>query len=76
METDKQKIKTLDETDEPPPMDQVEERVEAEMKLIQGKAKEEIATSLNNKELIREGRKMKEDAEGKLKQLREEDSKP
>jgi len=76
VETDKQKIKTLDETDEPPPMDQVEERVEAEMKLIQGKAKEEIATSLNNKELIREGRKMKEDAEGKLKQLREEDSKP
>ncbi len=76
METDKQKIKTLDETDEPPPMDQVEERVEAEMKLIQGKAKEEIATSLNNKELIREGRKMKKDAEGKLKQLREEDSKP
>jgi len=76
VETDKQKIKTLDETDEPPPMDQVEERVEAEMKLIQGKAKEEIATSLNNKELIREGRKMKKDAEGKLKQLREEDSKP
>ena len=76
METDKQKIKTLDETDEPPPMDQVEERVEAEMKLIQGKAKEEIASSLNNEELIREGRKMKKDAEGKLKQLREEDSKP
>jgi len=74
--TDKQKIKTLDETDEQPPIDQVEERVEAEMKLIQGKAKEEIASSLNNEELIREGRKMKEDAEGKLKQLREEDSKP
>ncbi len=63
MEIEKQKIKTLDETDEPPPIDQVEERVEAEMELIKGKAKEEVATSLNN-------------AEGKLKQLREEDSKP
>ncbi len=76
MGIEKQKIKTLDETDEPPPIDQVEERVEAEMELIKGKAKEEVATSLNNEELISEGRRMKEDAKGKLKQLREEDSQP
>ena len=72
---DKQKIKTLDEMDEPAPIDQVEERVEAEMKRIEGSAKEQVASGLNNEELARKGRRMKEDAEGELDQLREEDGK-
>ena len=75
MGIDKQKIKTLDETDEPAPIDQVEERVEAEMKRIEGSAKEQVASGLNNEELARKGRRMKEDAEGELEQLREEDGK-
>jgi len=73
---DKEKIKTLDETDEPPPIDQVEGRVEAEMKRIEGKAREDVGSSLNNKELAREGQRIKKEAEGELKQLREEDAKP
>ena len=72
MEIDKSKFKSLEETDEPAPMDQVEERVEAEMKRIEGNAKEQVASGLNHEKLAREGRRMKEDAEGKLKDLREE----
>jgi hypothetical protein len=74
VEIDKQKIKTQDETDEPAPIDQVEDRVEAEMKLIEGKTKEQVATGLNNEEIARKGRRMKEDAEGELRQLRQEES--
>ena len=75
MEIDKLKIKTLDETDEPAPMDKADERVEVEMKRIEGKAKEQVASGLQNEELARKGRRMKEDAEVELQQLREEDSK-
>jgi hypothetical protein len=73
VEIDKRKIKTLDETDEPAPMDKVEERVEAEMKRLEGRTKEQVATGLDNKELARKGRIMKEDAEGELKQLRKDE---
>ncbi len=73
MEIDKSKIKTLDKNDEPAPMDKADERVEAEMKRLEGKAKEQVADGLDNKELAREGRRMKEDAEGELEQLRKED---
>ena len=72
MELDKRKIKTLEETDELAPIDQVEERVEAEMKRIEEKAKEQVASGLNDERLARTGRKMKQNAEGKLKNLREE----
>jgi hypothetical protein len=72
MEINKDKVKTLDENSEPAPMDKVEERVEAEMRLIEGRAKEQVATGLNNDELARKGRKMKENAETDLKQLRQE----
>ena len=70
MEIDKRKVKTLEETGEPAPIDKVEERVEAEMKRIEGRAKEQVATGLNNEELARKGRLMKEDAEGELTKLR------
>jgi hypothetical protein len=74
VEIDKKRIKTLDETDEPAPIDQVEERVEAEMKRIQGKAKEQVASGLANADQAKKGRRMKEDAEGELRHLREEKS--
>jgi len=73
VEIDKRKIKTLEETDEPAPIDQVEERVEAEMKLIEGKAKEQVANGLSNEDLARKGRRRKEDAEKELRQLRDEE---
>ncbi|MFN2530651.1 MAG: hypothetical protein ABR555_05060 [Pyrinomonadaceae bacterium] len=47
MTIDKSKIKTQDELDEPAPMDQVEERVEAEMKELQDAAKRDVAEGLS-----------------------------
>jgi hypothetical protein len=46
MSIDKNKIKTQDELNEPAPMDQAEQRVEAEMKKLEDEAKREVAESL------------------------------
>jgi hypothetical protein len=46
MSIDKNKIKTQDELNEPAPMDQAEQRVEAEMKKMEDEAKKEVAESL------------------------------
>ncbi len=46
MSIDKNKIKTQDEMDEPAPMDQAEQRVEAEMKNLEGQAKKDVAEGL------------------------------
>ncbi len=66
MEIDKAKIRTQDEVDEPAPIDQVEERVEAEMKVIKGNAKEQVAHGLQDKELEREAKRLKEEGERDL----------
>lgn len=46
MSIDKNKIKTQDEVNEPAPMDQAEERVEAEMRELEDKAKRDVAEGL------------------------------
>jgi len=46
MSIDKNKIKTQDELNEPAPMDQAEQRVEAEMKKLEDEAKREVAEGL------------------------------
>lgn len=46
MSIDKNKITTQDELDEPAPMDKAEERVEAEMKEMEDRAKEDVAEGL------------------------------
>ncbi len=61
MEIDKDKIVTQEESGEPAPIDQVEERVEAEMKEIEGKAKERVAQGLQDADLEREARELKEE---------------
>lgn len=66
MEIDKSKIVTQDEMDEPAPIDQVEDRVEAEMKVIEGKAKEQVAHGLQNEELEREAQRLKQEGEREL----------
>ena len=48
MGIDKDKVKTQDELDEPAPIDQVEKRVEAEMKRLEGAAKRDVAEGLEN----------------------------
>jgi hypothetical protein len=71
MEIDKNKIITQDEMNEPAPIDQVEDRVEAEMKVIEGKAKEQVAHGLQDEKLEREAQKLKREGERSLKAAKE-----
>jgi hypothetical protein len=50
MSIDKNKIKTQDEMDEPAPMDQAEQRVEAEMRRLEGETKREVAEGLRQQD--------------------------
>ncbi|MBD0325291.1 MAG: hypothetical protein ICV68_02610 [Pyrinomonadaceae bacterium] len=70
MEIDKDKIVTQDEEPEAAPIDQVEDRVEAEMKEIEGRAKERVAHGLQDKQLEREARELKEEGEQELDEAR------
>jgi uncharacterized protein YjbJ (UPF0337 family) len=63
MEIDKDKVKTQDEKGEPAAIDQVEGRVEAEMKRLEGRARERVGQGLENSKLEREGRELKEEGE-------------
>ena len=67
MEIDKDKVVTQDELGEPAPIDQVEERVEAEMKVIEGQAKEQVADGLQNEKLKSEAQRLKAEGERDLK---------
>jgi hypothetical protein len=51
MSIDKNKITTQDELNEPAPMDQVDARVEKEMKELEKKAKEDVREGLNSTEV-------------------------
>ena len=75
MELDKAKIRTQDEEGEPAPIDQVEERVEAEMKRVEGRAKERVAHGLQDQELEREGRELRKEGERELEEKRDEGTK-
>ena len=63
MEINKNKIVTQDELDEAAPIDQVEDRVEAEMKVIEGKAKEQVADGLRDRKLKDEAQQLKQEGE-------------
>lgn len=71
MGIDKDHIQTQDETGELAPIDQVEERVEAEMEKLKGEAKKLVADGLQDDELEREGERLMEEAERKLKRMEE-----
>lgn len=71
MEIDKDKIVTQDEVAEPAPMDQVEERVEAQMKEIEGRAKERVAQGLQNEELEQEARALQDEGRRELEEARQ-----
>ena len=75
MEIDKDRIVTQEELGEPAPIDEVEGRVEAEMKRAEGRAKERVAHGLDDAELEREGRELKEEGKRELEEERHEDSK-
>jgi hypothetical protein len=73
MEIDKDKVVTQEELGEPAPIDEVEERVEAEMKIIEGRAKESVAQGLQDPELERKGRELKEEGERELEDQRQKE---
>ncbi|HYV14024.1 MAG TPA: hypothetical protein VE980_24165 [Pyrinomonadaceae bacterium] len=50
MSIDKDKITTQDELEEPAPMDQAEQRVEAEMRKLEGQARKEVAEGLRQQD--------------------------
>ncbi len=68
------------ETDQPDQedtalIDKVEERVEAEMKLAEGRAKESVGQGMHDEKLEQEGRKLKEEGEQEIEeQLQNHDS--
>jgi len=67
MSIDKNKVITQDEMNEPALIDQVEERVEAKMQDLEGNAKKAVGEGLQNKQIEREGDRLKKDAERRLK---------
>ena len=73
MKIDKNKVKTQDELNEQAPIDRVEERVEAKMKKLEGNAKKSVADGLQNKQLAREGERLKKEGESDLRRARSKD---
>ena len=71
MEIDKDHIVTQEETGEPAPIDQVEERVEAEMKKLQADAKKLVADGLQDPELAREADRLKAEGERELSEAKD-----
>lgn len=69
MDLDKSKIVTQDETGEVAPIDQVEERVEAEMKKLKGEARRLVADGLQDDELARQGEQLIEEGERELREV-------
>ena len=66
MDLDPNKIVTQEETGEAAPIDQVEDRVEATMKKLEGEAKQQVADGLQDPELEEEGKRLTEEAEREL----------
>jgi hypothetical protein len=71
MEIDKDKIQTQEETGELAAIDQVEERVEAEMKKIEGQAKQQVADGLQDDKLGREGERLQKEGERELEEAKD-----
>jgi hypothetical protein len=63
MGLDNKTIVTQNETGEPAAIDQVEDRVEAEMKRLEGEAKKFVADGLQDDQLAQEGERLVEEAE-------------
>jgi uncharacterized protein YjbJ (UPF0337 family) len=66
MEDERGDFVTQEETGELSPTDEVEGRVEAEMKRIQGKAREDVGQAIQDETVERDGREMREEGEREL----------
>jgi hypothetical protein len=67
MAIDKNTVRTQDEMNEPAAIDQIEGRVEAKMKKLEGNAKKAVGEGLQNKQVEREGDRLQKEAERSLK---------
>jgi hypothetical protein len=74
MGIDKNRVKTQDELNEPAPIDEVEERVEAEMKRLEGAAKKDVAEGLQNEELTKDGKRLQVEGEREISKLKKKRS--
>ncbi|HEV3467723.1 MAG TPA: hypothetical protein VG148_00265 [Pyrinomonadaceae bacterium] len=63
---------TQEETGEVAPVDQVEGRVEAEMKRLEGRARERVGQGLGDAQVEREGRELREEGERERDEQRRE----
>jgi uncharacterized protein YjbJ (UPF0337 family) len=72
MGIEKDNVTTQDQLPEAAPIDQIEPRVEAEMKKLEGKARKDVAESLGNKELSLEGEKLELEGEQDLEKAEKE----
>ena len=70
MEIDKDRITTQEETGESAPIDQVEDRVEAEMKILKGEAKQQVADGLQDEKLAKEGERLQKEGEQELEEAK------
>jgi hypothetical protein len=73
MQIDPENVVTQEDTGEPAPIDEVEGRVEAEMKIIEGRAKEGVAQGLQDERLEREGERLQEEGARELEEQRKEE---
>lgn len=64
--SEKENNMTQEQTGERPPVDEVEERVEAEMKRIEGSARESVGQGIQDARVEREGRELREEGEREL----------
>lgn len=71
MEDTQNKFVTQSETGETPAVDEVEGRVQAEMKRIEGRAREAVGQGLQDEEAERAGRELREEGERELEEQRE-----
>lgn len=71
MELDKDKVRTLEE-EEKAEMDLVNDRVEAEMKLLESEAKEQVAQGLQNEKIAEEAQRLRLEAEEDLRRVNED----
>ena len=70
-EETKDKFVTQSETGEQAPVDEVEGRDEAEMKRIEGKAREAVGQGLQDERAETEGRELREEGERELEEERQ-----
>jgi uncharacterized protein YjbJ (UPF0337 family) len=68
----KDEFVTQTETGEQAPVDEVEGRVEAEMKRIEGSAREAVGQGLQDERTERAGRELREEGERELDEQREQ----